>query len=131
MDPKNFHHHGENVELSEAEDNAFYAELTRQILLIMEDDDETHARINRKGELPELQGRVVVTSGNYFSWWEGGRSMEVPSWMERLWASNGPGTGVFIPRVVAGGKSRRRRHNKPRRNDGGRMHSYAGQATHV
>ncbi|KAI3763874.1 hypothetical protein L2E82_13872 [Cichorium intybus] len=131
MDLAYFHHHRANIDqLPEAEDTAFYANLTRQILLLMDEDDETYARINRKNESPEFQGRVVVTSGNYFSSWEGGRNLEVPSWMERLWASNGAGTGVFIPRVVATGKTRRRRHNKVRRNDERRMRSYAGQQIH-
>ncbi|KAI3763875.1 hypothetical protein L2E82_13873 [Cichorium intybus] len=130
MDLTCIHHHRENMESLEAEDTVFYAELTRQILLLMDEDDEIHGGRNRKGESPEFQRRSVVASGNYFSWCEGGRNLEVPCWMERLWASNGTGTGVFIPRVVATGKTRRRRHNKARRNDGGRMHSCAGDKIH-
>lgn len=130
MDLDYAHHHRSNMESPEAEDDVFYAELTRQILVLMDEDDETHAWRNRKSESPEFQGRSVVTSGNYFSWWEGGRNFEVPCWIERLWASNGAGTGVFIPRVVVAGKTRRRRQNKARRNVGGRTHSCAGHKTH-
>ncbi|KAL4586587.1 hypothetical protein LXL04_011225 [Taraxacum kok-saghyz] len=132
MDLDYVHHHRANMESLETEDTAFYAELTRQILLLMDEDDETHARGNRKGhESPEFQRKSVVTSDSYFSWSESGRNLEVPCWMERLWASNGAGTGVFIPRVVAADKSRKRRHNRPRRNtDGGRMRYYAGYKTH-
>ncbi|MFS8021782.1 hypothetical protein Hanom_Chr16g01431471 [Helianthus anomalus] len=112
----------------DGEDSAFYAELTRQILMIMDDEDETYARRDVKG-VAEFKRSVVgrgsgtsalVTSGGYFSWSASGRGVEVPGWMEKLWASNGggSGTGVFIPRVVAAtaGKSRRRRRNKPRNN---------------
>ncbi|KAI3818314.1 hypothetical protein L1987_12118 [Smallanthus sonchifolius] len=115
------------MESPEAEDAAFYADLTRQILMLMDDEDETAAG-------SEFQRRSVVShgswsgglvaSGSYFNWSESGRSVEVPGWMERLWAGNGAGggagTGVFIPRVVAAataGKSRRRRRNKARKNN--------------
>ncbi|KAL4586586.1 hypothetical protein LXL04_011224 [Taraxacum kok-saghyz] len=131
MDLDYVHHHRDNM--PEVEDTAFYAELTRQILLLTDEDEGTYARRNRNGESPEFQGRSVVTCGNYFSSWEGGRNLEVPCWMERLWERNGggTGTGVFIPRVVAAGKTRRRRQNKARRNDGGgRMQSCAGHKTH-
>ncbi|KAK9074485.1 hypothetical protein SSX86_007083 [Deinandra increscens subsp. villosa] len=107
------------------EDTAFHAELTRQILtLIMDDEDETCARQSVKGGSENPTRLVVchgsVTSGGYFSWSESGRSnVEVPGWMERLWAANGGvGTGVFIPRVAEAAtvKSRRRRRNKARKN---------------
>ncbi|KAI3818315.1 hypothetical protein L1987_12119 [Smallanthus sonchifolius] len=114
------------MDLSDAEDAAFHADLTRQMLmLIMDDEEETHARRDIKGG-SEFRRRSVVSygscGGGYFSWSESGRSVEVPSWMERLWAGNGAGggagTGVFIPQVVAAaGKSRRRRRNKPRKNN--------------
>ncbi|KAJ0435946.1 hypothetical protein HanRHA438_Chr17g0838441 [Helianthus annuus] len=125
----NSNHNNMNMDYSlDGEDSAFYAELTRQILMIMDDEDETYARRDVKGAAEfkrSVVGRgsgtvALVTSGGYFSWSESGRGVEVPGWMEKLWASNGggSGTGVFIPRVVAAaaGKSRRRRRNKQRNN---------------
>lgn len=113
------HLYQENMGPPEAEDTVFHAELTRQILMLIDDEDQTHAG-------SEFQRSVVshgccsgglVMSGSYFSWSESGRTVEVPGWMERMWASKGAGTGVFIPRVVAAtSKSRRRRRNKPRKN---------------
>ncbi|KAI3720003.1 hypothetical protein L6452_20910 [Arctium lappa] len=113
---------------AEEDDAAFYAELTRQMLLLMDEDhEEIHSR-NVELSRRSLVSSVTSGTGNYFSWWDKGPE-EVPSWMERLWtaASNkGSGTGVFIPQVVAAGKSRRRRHNnKPKKNNvvngGGRI----------
>nr|GEV53637.1 hypothetical protein [Tanacetum cinerariifolium] len=72
-------------------------------------------------ELNTTMRRSIVSGGKYFSWSGSGRSVEAPSWMERLWAGNGGGTGVFIPRVVPPSKSRRRRNNKPKRNNNGVM----------
>ncbi|GJY45584.1 hypothetical protein Tco_0434647 [Tanacetum coccineum] len=113
------HHHLENMEGMEGEDTAFYNELTRQILLIMDEDDETYT-IQRVNCMSRFERRSsIVSGGTYFSWPGSGRSIEVPSWMERLWAGNGGGTGVFIPRVVPPCKSRRRRNNKPKRNNNG------------
>ncbi|KAI3818316.1 hypothetical protein L1987_12120 [Smallanthus sonchifolius] len=106
-------------ESTDPEDTAFYAQLTRQILLLVDEDDETHANGGINGA-PEFGRR------SYFGWLEGGRSLEVPGWMERLWANNGGGTGVFIPRDVAAGKPRRKRHHKSRKNkNGGGKHSSA------
>ncbi|KAI3731623.1 hypothetical protein L1987_62812 [Smallanthus sonchifolius] len=116
------------MESPEGEDTVFYAELTRQILMLMDDEDETEARSEFKRRSVVRHGSWsggLVASGGYFSWSESGRSVEVPGWMERLWAGNGGGgggggTGVFIPRVVAvaaAGKSRRRRRNKARKNN--------------
>ncbi|PWA91001.1 hypothetical protein CTI12_AA094880 [Artemisia annua] len=119
-----------NMESFSIEDTMFYDELTRQILLIMdEDDDQTHI-MRHVNHVSRLRRKSVVSGGNYFSWSESGRSVEVPSWMERLWAHNGSGTGVFIPRVVAPIKPKRRRNNKPKRNNnnnnGGRTRSSLG-----
>ncbi|KAI3731624.1 hypothetical protein L1987_62813 [Smallanthus sonchifolius] len=111
------------MDSSYTEDTAFHADLTRQMLmLIMDDEDEMYARRDIKSG-SEFRRRSVVSygscGGGYFSWSESGRSVEVPGWMERLWAGNGGGTGVFIPQVVAAaaaGKSRRRRRrNKARK----------------
>ena len=114
------------------EETMFYDELTRQILLIMDEDDHDQTHIMRHvKDVTSLRRKSVVSGGNYFSWSESGRSVEVPSWMESLWARNGSGTGVFIPRVAAPVKPRRRRNNKPKRNNnnnnnGGRTRSSLG-----
>lgn len=112
----------------DAEDTAFYAQLTTQILLLMDDDDETHAGRNREFQRRPVRGGSAAVGSLKSGWLAGGESLEVPGWLESLWASNGVGTGVFIPRVVA---TRRRRHRKPRKNDEVRIiHSSAGQKIH-
>lgn len=116
--------------ITDLEDTAFYAQITRQILLLMDEDDETHANGTMK-HAPEFERRLVsdggyLFSGKDFGWLDDGRRVEVPGWMERLWANNGGGTGVFIPREVAASKFRRKRYHKSRKNKNGRrMHSYA------
>nr|GEX35071.1 ribonuclease H-like domain-containing protein [Tanacetum cinerariifolium] len=80
-------------------------ELTRQVLLIMDEDNETHT-IQRVNCVSRFERRSsIVSGGKYFSWSGIGKSVEVPSWMERLWAGNGGGTGVFIPQVVPPSRS--------------------------
>ncbi|CAI9278631.1 unnamed protein product [Lactuca saligna] len=126
--------HRSNMESPDFEDTTFYTELTRQILLIMDEDDDTYTRRSRNGVSQFQRTPVSGGSGKYFNWLEGqgGRSLEVPGWMESLWANNGAGTGVFIPRVAAAGKVRRRRHHKSKKNkEGGRIHSLEGQKIHV
>ncbi|KAI3796183.1 hypothetical protein L1987_38848 [Smallanthus sonchifolius] len=128
------------MESSNGDDTVFYEELTRQILMIMDDDNETDARNLKVGSKVRRSvaysgsGGGLVALGDYFSWSESVGRFEVPTWMERLWGGNVAGTGVFMPRVeAAAGKSRRRRRNKPRKNnviDGGRMHSSAGHMIH-
>ncbi|KAJ9563738.1 hypothetical protein OSB04_008898 [Centaurea solstitialis] len=123
----------QRTNMESEEDGVFYAELTRQILLLMDEDQHheiTTTNSSRNVNKSEFQRRSVAVGGggNYFSWSEYNNYSTpevVPSWMERLWKGtagngSGSGTGVFIPQVVAAGKSRRRRHhNKPKRNNGG------------
>ncbi|GJT37147.1 hypothetical protein Tco_0937012 [Tanacetum coccineum] len=123
-----------NMDTQDAEDTAFYAQLTQQILHLMDEDDETFVRGTIKSR-PEFDRRPVsggqLIFGKYYGWLEGSRSVEVPSWMENLWARNGGGTGVFIPHVMAAAKPRRRRHRRPRKNNNGeRIHSSNGQMIH-
>ncbi|KAL8248586.1 hypothetical protein R6Q59_005454 [Mikania micrantha] len=113
------------------QDNAFYAELTRQILLLTEDeDDAVHvknkcARTFNRTPAGGGGGWSLVPGEYCFSWWEGGVAPVVPGWMERLWAANGGGTGVFIPR--GGTHWSRKRHKKPKKNkDGGKAHTTSG-----
>ncbi|GJZ63049.1 hypothetical protein Tco_0619470 [Tanacetum coccineum] len=88
----------------------------------MDEDDEAHLMRDVK-DMSRLQRKSVASGSNYFSWSESGKSVEVPSWMERLWVRNGSGTGVLLALV----KPRRRRNNKPMRNNsGGRMRSSLG-----
>ncbi|CAI9276098.1 unnamed protein product [Lactuca saligna] len=98
-------------------DDDFYAELTRQILLLTDEDDDVQAKKKggRRLHRRPVGGWWSVMPGNYFFSWSESGEVEVPGWMERLWAANGGGgTGVFIPR---GGVHRsRKRHNKPRKN---------------
>lgn len=127
-------HHQANMDMHDAEDSAFYDQLTRQILHLMDDDDETFAKRTIRSH-PEFDRRPVsggqLISGKHYGWLEGSRSVEVPSWMENLWAKNGGGTGVFIPHAVAAAKPRRRRHRRPRKNNNGeKIHSSNGQMIH-
>jgi len=130
LDYSHLHEH-ENMGFPEAEDTAFHADLTRRILMLIDDEDETNFGSEFKRGSVVSRGCYsggLVMSGGYFNYLESGRNVEVPGWMERLWATNGAGTGVFIPRAVAAAaKSRRRRRNKPRKsytaNSGGiRIH---------
>ncbi|KAK1425643.1 hypothetical protein QVD17_20998 [Tagetes erecta] len=123
------------MESLDGDDTVVYEEITRRILMLMEDDNETHGKGSYvKGGAKSGGGLVVAR--DYFSWSEiGGRRCEVPAWMERLWASNVAGTGVFIPRVEAASSkyNRRKRRNKSRKNkvnDGGRVYSSGGHMIH-
>ncbi|KAJ0865982.1 hypothetical protein HanRHA438_Chr12g0546631 [Helianthus annuus] len=120
----------------DADDNAFYQELSRQILMLTdEDDDDKSVCLNGVAEyrrMPVAYGGVGwrPETKNYYSWSEPER-YPVPSWMESLWANGGGGTGVFIPRGAVtsrrGKKSGRRRYNNnnkaTKNNDKGRVYS--------
>lgn len=102
------------------EDDVFYAELRRQILLLTtdEDGDEDHF-LERKhsssisaGKRGSSHGLTSFSSalqpGSYFNWCESeNNSNTAPTWLVNLWRY-GNGTGVFIPHIV-----KSRRHNKP------------------
>ncbi|KAJ0545517.1 hypothetical protein HanIR_Chr08g0350701 [Helianthus annuus] len=118
--------------LADNNDDTFYQELTRQILMLTDEDD---VYVNGVTELKRKQVRysgvgVVsrLVAKNYYSWSEAER-YSVPSWMESLWATGGGGTGVFIPSGAATGhrgkRSGRRRSNnkKTKNNDRGRVYS--------
>lgn len=121
------------------DDNAFYQELTRQILMLTdENDDDKVMYTNGVVGRPRPMVRPVARN-SYYSWSETERS-SVPRWMESLWdnggGGGGGGTGVFIPTGVAtrghGKKSGRRRYNNKvtKSNDRGRVYSTPGQKIH-
>ncbi|KAI8539182.1 hypothetical protein RHMOL_Rhmol09G0161500 [Rhododendron molle] len=98
----------------EADDDVFYAELRRQILLLtLEDDDENAVfpktrRLDARGGAKQGSGSGVpsvrLLPGSCFGWLENENSTAVPTWLVNLWR-HGNGTGVFIPHIA---KSRRR-----------------------
>lgn len=95
------------------EDDVFYAEIRRQILLLTADDDEdyqgTKILQSVSGSKPRPNRAVGNISsslqyGGYLNPWESENTNFVPTWLSNLWR-NGTGTGVFIPLI---NKSRRR-----------------------
>ncbi|CAK9159585.1 unnamed protein product [Ilex paraguariensis] len=114
------------LEFEGDEDDVFYAELRRQILLLTGDDEDgdddyfqrrmKHSNAARNMRRPNLCSAAANLPGGYFNWSENENNNSVPAWLSNLWRSNGTGTGVFIPHVVK--SSRRRRKN----NDKGRMY---------
>lgn len=97
----------------EADDDVFYVELRRQILLLtLEDDDENAVfpktrRLDARGGAKQGSGSSVPAvrlPGSCFGWLEDENSNAVPTWLVNLWR-HGNGTGVFIPHIA---KSRRR-----------------------
>ncbi|KAJ9554103.1 hypothetical protein OSB04_018148 [Centaurea solstitialis] len=126
--------------LYDAEDNAFYEQLTRQILMLTDEDDDDmsmYRKVVTRNPVVRGYGGSTLEPMKYYSWSETGRC-SVPSWMERLWAKEGSGgggggTGVFIPTVRSGGKKsgKRRYSDKGKRNnDIGKMYSVVGQKIH-
>ncbi|KAK1423154.1 hypothetical protein QVD17_18449 [Tagetes erecta] len=109
----------------EDKDNAFYAELTRQILLLMDENDEVQANnkcvrtFNRTPVGNGAPSLIPVPSGDYFGWWEGGE-VPVPGWMGRLWTANGGGTGRELEWNWCGLLALSFEMNEFRINEGGR-----------
>ncbi|GLU04773.1 hypothetical protein SLE2022_219050 [Rubroshorea leprosula] len=104
------------------EDDVFYAEIRRQILLLTadEDDDDRQERTYPRGS-NRVIGAVssgVRAPGSYFTWGENEKSDSVPTWLVNLWKSSN-GTGVFIPNIV-----RSRRRNRHERMNNGRQRIY-------
>ncbi|KAK6242834.1 hypothetical protein SCA6_008223 [Theobroma cacao] len=98
------------------EDDVFYADIRRRILLLTADDDEDcqetksfHPVCNGKPGSNRAVGNLSssLQYGGYFSSWESENTDSVPTWLANLWR-NGNGTGVFIPHIV-----KSRRHHRP------------------
>lgn len=111
----------------ETDDTTFYQELTRQILMLTDEDDDV-VRLERRPVVHSGVGSRLVTR-SYYSWSGTGRC-SVPDWMESLWATRGGGTGVFIPSggVATGhgkksGRRRRYSNKATKNNDRGRVYS--------
>jgi hypothetical protein len=92
---------------AENEDDTFYAEIKRQILLLTSEDNEdlvetksfdnTHVTNDDSNRLVSgFNGSITPT--RKFDLWETGSSSSPPVWLVNLW-KNGKGTGVFIPQV--------------------------------
>lgn len=96
------------------DDDVFYAEIRRQILLLTAEDDEdfldkkhtncSRTSKRRSNNLTNLSS--ALQPGRYFNSWELEKSSNsVPNWPVSLWRNgnsniNGNGTGVFIPHIV-------------------------------
>ncbi|KAI3816496.1 hypothetical protein L1987_16195 [Smallanthus sonchifolius] len=127
----------------DGDENAFYEELARQILMLTDEDDDDKVVYSNDVELRRIpvvyggvESRPVARNRNYYSWWETG-VQPVPSWMESLWTSGGGGgTGVFIPSGATAGRHRKRsgrrryNNNTVKNNDKGRVYSAVGQKLH-
>ncbi|CAL5399603.1 unnamed protein product [Camellia sinensis] len=119
-----------NMEEEITDDDVFYAELRRQILVLTADDDDygNNRDVPENKHLRSASGAkqgtgfccsATVIPGSYFSWLENeGTNAVPPTWLVNLWRT-GNGTGVFIPHIV---KSRRRHKNRGRNNDKGRIY---------
>ncbi|KAK4850671.1 hypothetical protein QYF36_008849 [Acer negundo] len=96
------------------EDDVFYAELRRQILLLTADEDEDRLDFVRRKHPNSIDAKernsntlmslsTTLQPGSYFNWWGNPKSDSVPTWLVNLWRNgnrNGNGTGVFIPHIV-------------------------------
>ncbi|KAL7603705.1 hypothetical protein Lser_V15G15123 [Lactuca serriola] len=94
------------------DDDAFYAELERRVLTLIDDHDykefSSHTQIYSSSSLnTKRRYKTVKQTSNYFYWNEGGCD-SVPASILSLWGSNNKGTGVFIPRIAIS-----RNKNKP------------------
>ncbi|KAL7603704.1 hypothetical protein Lser_V15G15121 [Lactuca serriola] len=99
----------------EVGNDAFYAELERRILTLIDDHDHTEflsdtQKYSSCSSTTKRRYDTVKQTGNYFYWNDDNGGDSVPASILNLWRSNNKGTGVFIPRIVSS-----RSKNKPRR----------------
>ncbi|KAJ4829797.1 hypothetical protein Tsubulata_022100 [Turnera subulata] len=105
------------------EDDVFYREIRKQILLLTADDEENELLetnhpanpilVNNQSSKRSLTTMPIsnsTQSGNHFGCWDHSESSGslVPTWATNLQRNGNGGTGVFIPHIV---KSRRRRRS--------------------
>ncbi|KAI5678611.1 hypothetical protein M9H77_09561 [Catharanthus roseus] len=100
------------------EDDLFYEELRKQILLLIAEDDEDHVQGLQGNMLKTLKKRFNNGPVCYYNWSGNEATGLVPTWLFDLWKP-GNGTGVFIPQIIKSGK-----RYKPRRknNERGRIY---------
>jgi len=92
---------------TENEDDTFYDEIKRQILLLTSEDNEDLVETNSFKHIDVTNDGSNRSIYNYnnatkptrkFYLWETDSSGSPPIWLTNLW-KNGKGTGVFIPQV--------------------------------
>ncbi|KAL2324067.1 hypothetical protein Fmac_023125 [Flemingia macrophylla] len=108
---------------AEYEEDTFYAEIRRQILLLTsEDSDDVHEtrsfnpiNISNGGSNRSVYSFSSASLPvSNFSLWERQGFGSPPLWLVNLW-KNGKGTGVFIPQVTCRTNQRSGRMNNNRR----------------
>lgn len=95
---------------TENEDDTFYAEIKRQILLLTSEDNEdlvesksfTNDSLNQS--ICSFNCATTTPRRNLYLW-EAENVGSPPIWLVNLW-KNGNGTGVFIPQVTCREKQR-------------------------
>ncbi|KAL1357339.1 hypothetical protein HN51_009262 [Arachis hypogaea] len=97
------------------DDDTFYAEIRKQILLLTSEDNENLEETRLFGSIGVAKGgstRPVYYKSdsqrptNFCSWETGSTAGSPPEWVVNLWKSR-KGTGVFIPQAVAYSKNPR------------------------
>lgn len=97
---------------TEYDDDTFYAEIRRQILLLLTsaDNEDLLERkrfnppisVGNGGSIRSVYKRASSPAASQFCSWETiNSSASPPDWLMNLW-KNGKGTGVFIPQAVTG-----------------------------
>ncbi|CAL5210080.1 unnamed protein product [Lathyrus oleraceus] len=100
---------------SEYEDDVFYVEIKRQILLLTSEENEDFVEtrsvnVTNDGSNYSI-GNSLTTPTRKFYLWE---TESPPIWLVNLWR-NGKGTGVFIPQVSCKENHKSERMNNRRR----------------
>ncbi|KAJ1436238.1 hypothetical protein SESBI_04267 [Sesbania bispinosa] len=108
---------------AENDDDTFYAEIKRQILLLTSEDNEDLLETKSFNPINVTNGgsnrsvhsfNSASASTSNFCLWETENSGSPPVWLVNLW-KNGKGTGVFIPQVSCKKNQRPERMNNRRR----------------
>ncbi|KAK7275230.1 hypothetical protein RIF29_16339 [Crotalaria pallida] len=109
---------------SQYDDDTFYAEIRRQILLLTSEDNEellerksfnSNSVVANGGSIRSVY-KSLSQPASHFCSWETESSGSPPDWLVKLWRKNevklwknekGKGTGVFIPQAVTCRKKHR------------------------